>query len=344
MSFSASHSRRRFIRNSALTCGAIAVAGSAADAFASVPVVTQFDLNTHKDDQYYPTNSIKLTYDSGHQLASFAIDSVNKWVFVAQNVGGNTLGITKVQMGSNTVLGHMYITNAGHGNQIGVDVNGTTNHVWVESHPNSSGLGTQLSRVWFSNGATTDASAMPTGYTFNLVPGSTQNTCSLDTICNRMVLRYVDPNGVYRFNLYDFAAVVGGSPSVLASVIHPSTQAIGNYYSSSEDYTQGFVAYGNYLYILRGRSYANNCSPIDSTDKGNITFSAVDFNTGVVTQDHVLLTWGKSLWYREPEGAGLYVADINNPTTSVKLCAGISSFNVCGTPTIKYANIYGQPI
>ena len=247
-------------------------------------------------------------------------------------------------MGSNTVLGHMYITNAGHGNQIGVDVNGTTNHVWVESHPDSSGFGTQLSRVLFSSGATTNASTMPSGYTFNLVPGSTQNACSLDTVYNRLLLHYRDSSGVYQFNLYDFADVVSGGSTILASVVNPPTEAVGIYYPASYDVTQGYVVLGNYLYILRGSSYFNNCDPQNSSDQGNVTFTAVDFNTGLVTQDHVLLTWGKALWYREPEGAGLYISDITHPTTSVYLCAGLSSFNVCGTPTIKYANIYAQPL
>lgn len=343
-------SRRRFLRDSVLTCGAFTLPGIAPRAFGSVPTVQPFDLVAHKDDHTYLTQSIPLSYDSGHQLASFAIDSYNKCIFLAQLIDDgkqaghvNKIGITKVKIGTNQVLGHMYITNAGHGTQIGVDVNGTTNHIWIESHPvKSSGLGTHISRVWFNNGATTDASNLPSGYMFNLAPGSTQNSCSFDPVWNRLVLRYHDGTN-FRYNLYSFPDVLNNSsPTVLAQVVQPPNEATGIYYPSNQDFTQGFVSYGDCLYQLRGRSYANNCQPIDSSDQGDITITRINWNTGIVEQDHILCSWGKALNYREPEGMSLYIGDVTNPTTDLRLCAGLSSRTPCTNPTVKYANIYYQ--
>ena len=139
-------------------------------------------------------------------MQSFGFDNANGCIFTLQLTygGGNgDLTLTKLSLSGNR-LGYMLLTGFGHGVSFGAEPVGTSTYLWTEA--DSAGIeanarGLRIGRFEFVDGTTLDtASSAITKYT--LVPGSTVNTCNIDPVYNRLILRY-DESGTMKFNVYD---------------------------------------------------------------------------------------------------------------------------------------------
>lgn len=261
-------------------------------------------------------------------LQSFAIDNVNKRIYTVQVIQGGLqlpgetapvsgdvrasrgdLCVTQLDLAGNR-LGYMYLKGFGHGVQIGVEPSGTAAYLWTETD-SVNARGTAIARFKFSNGQvlTNTSSALEKHVP---VPGSTNNTCTIDPTTNRLIVRYfVSGHPMYR--VYELSDVRARNYTPLVEV--PEPYIVGN-----EQPFQGYAAIGRFLYLLEGSNYG---SPGSVYPDGNTHITCVDLNTGALV-DRQLTRAGKTLSYREPEGMGVHLPTLSDPSTA-RLCFGFAS-------------------
>lgn len=262
---------------------------------ASVPETQYFDLTQPSYDLFRGK-----TLAAGTVMQSFTFDNVNRRLFVAQLMNGSTsaangdLAISRLDFSGN-LLDHMYLKGFGHGVSIGVEPSGSTSYLWteVDAAPGAgdgTARGTRLARFAYSAGATyTNTSSQLAKH--KPIAG-TEQTAAVDPINNRLVVRYRDASGAFRFVIFDLAAAAKGDFSApLANVATPT--GLGTF--------QGYTLYGSYLYLFTGNAYSSS-----NPDPGNARLTSIDVNTGTPKQKSVLTKAGASLTYREPEGLAIY--------------------------------------
>ena len=265
-------------------------------------------------------------------MQSFGFDNTNGFIFTLQLTyrgGDGDLTLTKLDLSGNK-LGYMLLTGFGHGVSFGVEPVGTSTYLWTEVDSTGKGAnarGVRIGRFEFVDGATLDtASAEITKYT--LVPGSTVNTCNIDPVYNRLILRY-DDSGTMKFNIYDLDDVLanGASATVLA-----------RYSDRTTGTPQGYCLYGSYIYSLAGTAY-EYCPGSDSSNTNNMTI--FEFDTNPPNELTTFLTGiGASYDYREPEGMAIQWTNYpNTDAPEVRLAIGFAREADC-SDSIKYATIF----
>ncbi|MFD3540407.1 teichoic acid biosynthesis protein C [Streptomyces sp. NPDC058662] len=254
-----------------------------------MPTSKRFDLSRPSYDLF---RGKTLRDDTVQQ--SFAFDTVNRTLFVAQRRNGTAetagdLCITQLDLSGNQ-LGHMYLTGFGHGVSFGAQAVGTSTYLWTEVEANGNGYGRRLARFKFTNGTTlSNTAAALTKLT--PVAAATEHTCSIDPVNNRLIVRY-HLSGAKHFAVYDLqAAAAGNFAGPLANFAQPDL---------GTRRFQGYAAYGSYLYLLTGHSYPETGDVVDSE------VTSVHMNTGTITQGPLITKAGSTLTFREPEGLAVY--------------------------------------
>ncbi|KXX76156.1 putative major teichoic acid biosynthesis protein C [Madurella mycetomatis] len=270
----------------------IFVAVVASLAAAVVPNSRRFDLSKPSYDLFRH----KILHDDTVQQ-SFAFDNVNRRLFVAQRRNGadassGNLCITQLDF-SGKQVGYMHLKGFGHGVAFGAQASGSATYLWTEVGANSKGYGKRLARFKFVNGKTISKTSTSL-QKFTPVPAATEHTCSVDTVNNRLVVRYhLSGKGKY-IAVYDLAAATKGDFSApLANFKQPLPETKAKNF-------QGYTAYGRYLYLLWGDSYDT------SGGKVNSQVASVDMNTGKVVQGPLITKAGSTLSFREAEGLAIY--------------------------------------
>lgn len=257
---------------------------------AAVPNSPRFDLTKPSYDLFRS----KPLYDDTVQQG-FAFDNKNRRLFVSQRRNGASaesgdLCITQLDFSGKT-LGHMYLKGFGHGVSFGAQGSGSATYLWTEVDANANGYGKRLARFKFVNGATVTKSSSSL-QKFTPVKAGTEHTCAVDTVNNRLVVRY-NTSGGKRIAVFDLAKATKGDFSApLVDFKQPLPKTKGKNF-------QGYTAYGKYLYLLWGDSY-------DASKELNSQVASVDMNTGKVVQGPVITRAGSTLSFREPEGMAIY--------------------------------------
>lgn len=254
---------------------------------------------------------------NGTVLQSFAIDNVNKHVYLVQLMSGGQqlpgepepkthaerdrdgdLALTKLDEEGN-LLGHMFLKGFGHGVQIGVEPVGETAYLWTETDAvteGKSGWGSQLARFAFEDGKILTSDS-PELQKHRLIEGADRTTVHIDQAKNLLTMRY-RKDGAFRFGVFPLEEVKRGSYSAIADVKQPS---VGTF--------QGFASYGGFLYLLEGNSYGSGGS---TAPTGNTFITAVNLVTGEVA-DRQLILAGSDLTFREPEGMSIRIPNMEEP-------------------------------
>ncbi|MFE9859385.1 teichoic acid biosynthesis protein C [Streptomyces sp. NPDC005780] len=267
------------------------------------------------------------------------------------------LTLTKWDMSGNT-LGYMYLRNFGHGMSIGVEPVGSTAYLWTEvdgqevDDPASetgaiSSRGNRLARFPFVNGQVLDSSS-PTLAKYTPVPGSTRNSASIDPVYGRLTIRYLDTDGVTKYQVHDLdLARLNIWSQPLASISERKITAVPGWPLTTygDPFIQSYVAVGRYLYMLHGNSY--EYEEISKPGIGNTFISSVNLTTGAfdpappspfnenVNPAHTAAAY--TLDYREPEGLGVYIPDPTRPGVF-----GIGMAFASGVRGARVASIYGK--
>jgi hypothetical protein len=273
---------------------------------ATVPNPKRFDLTAPSHDLFRHKR-----LHNGPVQQGFAFDNTNARLFVAQRRDGaaenaGNLCITQLDFKGNE-LGHMYLTGFGHGVSFGAQAVGKATYLWVEVEANANGYGAKLGRFKFVNGATLSKSSKDIKK-FTPIKAANEHTCTIDTVNNRLVVRYNLKGQGKHIAVFDLAAATKGDfTKPLANFKQPlPTTKAKNF--------QGYTAYGRYLYLLWGDSY-------EQSKTLNSQVAAVDMNTGKVVQGPVMTSAGKTLSFREPEGMAIY----RTAAGQVRLFLGIGS-------------------
>lgn len=276
---------------------------------------------------------------NGTVMQSFAVDDVNKRMYVLQLMAGGQqlpdesgpvtgaqrdkngdLTLTQLDLAGNK-LGYMFLKGFGHGVQMGVETVGNTTYLWTETDSvteGSSGWGTQLARFPFETGKilTPDSDELEK---HQLIEGVDRTTVNIDQANGLLTMRYRQ-DGAFRFGVYELEKVKREQYTPIADVAQPS---VGTF--------QGFASYGGYLYLLEGSAYGTSGSVAPT---GNTYITAVNLSTGKVA-DKRLISAGTDLTFREPEGMAVRIPDPKHPQKA-ELCFGFaSSF----TP-LRLANVF----
>ena len=257
---------------------------------ADLPASDRFELTKPSYDLFRHVSLHDATVQQ-----SFAFDNTNRRLFVAQRKDGSAtdaghLCITQLDF-SGKYIGHMHLNGFGHGVAFGAEAVGEATYLWTEADANSNGYGTKLTRFKFTNGKTISSSdsSLPK---FKPIPDATEYTCSIDTVNNRLIVRYHQSSK--HLAVFDLAAARDNDFSnPLANFKIPKLDTLTNVF-------QGYAAYGQYLYLFTGESYDANGGVVDSQ------LATVDMNTGKVVQGPTLTKAGSTLSFREAEGMALY--------------------------------------
>ncbi|KAK4038977.1 putative major teichoic acid biosynthesis protein C [Parachaetomium inaequale] len=294
------------------------VALAASFVSAAVPNSPRFDLSKPSYDLF---RNKPLHDDTVQQ--GFAFDNTNRRLFVSQRRNGATetsgdLCITQLDF-SGKYLGHMHLTGFGHGVSFGAQADGSATYLWAEVDANKNGYGQRLARFKFVNGATVSKSST-TLKKYKTVAAATEHTCAVDTVNNRLVVRYNTATDGKRIAVYDLAAATRGDFSApLVDFKQPLPKTEGKNF-------QGYTAYGRYLYLLWGDSYDASGGVLNSQ------VATVDMNTGKVVQGPVITRAGSTLKFREPEGMAIY----RTAAGQVRLFMGFAS----GDPGDRRSNLF----
>jgi receptor-binding protein len=277
---------RRSLMKATGALGLAAAAGGLAVAAPAQAAVTSARFN-FTSSAYKLFGPKSLVENRTHQALAF--DNVNRRLFMLQgrrDSTGNDLCLNRVSFGG-TPLGAMYLDNIGHGVGFGVEPVGSDSYIWCEALPDSSGRATALKRFKWIPGT------KPANVTYHFT-GRRDVSCGMDPVNHRLLVRYIPADSVNGHTnvLYDLPF---GHPSQL--------KKISEFYLpravSSLGPLQGFVPYGNYMYVLTGTSHQYQ-SDIDST------LAAVDMSNSKQVGSSVVTYAGADLPYREPEGLGVY--------------------------------------
>ena len=296
--------------------GFAAFAIAASFVSAAVPNSARFDLSKPSYDLFRN----KPLHDDAVQQG-FAFDNTNRRLFVSQRRNGASdtsgdLCITQLDF-SGKILGFLYLTGFGHGVAFGAQADGSASYLWTEVDANKNGYGQQLARFKFVNGATLSKSSSSIKK-FTPVAGATEFTSSVDTVNNRLAVRYQMSDGKH-IALYDLAAATKGNfTAPLANFKQPLPETKGKNF-------QGYTVYGRFLYLLWGDSY-------DTSKELNSEVASVDLDTGKITQGPLITKAGSTLKFREPEGMAIY----KTAEGQVRLFLGFAS----GDPGDRRSNLF----
>jgi hypothetical protein len=259
---------------------------------------------------------------------SFAFDNVHQRIYVPQLLpdADSTGDLYLNQLDwSGKVLGHMTLKGFGHGVSIGLELDGSTPYLWTEvDDDTANGRGRHIARFTYAAGTTltNTSSALER---FDLVPGASVETVSVDQTYKRLILRYFKSGQAY-YATYDLAAFESGRTltKVYGDVTEPS-------WMSTPDF-QGYVSYGDYLYLYQGTAYGTD-NP--RSGKGNASITSVDLSTGTVVDKQVRTQAGYSLYYREPEGLAIQIV-----SGAPRLCLGFASTSSDASTTRLFTFYY----
>ncbi|MEO3752984.1 teichoic acid biosynthesis protein C [Streptomyces sp. B6B3] len=283
-------SRRGVLRaGGGLAAGAALAVGYGADrAAAALPTSQRFVLSEPSYDLF---RHKPLHNDTVQQ--SFCFDNVNRRLFVAQ-VRNSTatedgdLCVTELDFSGNE-LGYMYLTGFGHGVSFAAQPVGGDTYLWTETDTNTEGRGVRLARFRWSSGSTLDRTS--SALAKHTPVSADAMTCAIDTVNNRMAIRYDATDGGFRMAVFEVADVASGDyGNKLVDVALPT--GLGTF--------QGYTLYGQYAYLLTGDAYS------DDNPDGNSTVHSVDLNDGGRLVESFLTGAGSTLTHREPEGMALY--------------------------------------
>ncbi|WP_432190312.1 hypothetical protein [Streptomyces sp. Tue6028] len=251
-------------------------------------------------------------------MQSFAYDNVNGHIYAAQHRPSDNpdpdpsnqgdIWISKTDLSGN-VLGTMALHNFGHGSSMAVEPSGSGDpYLWIEAD-NMTGPGTyddaghKLARFRYTDGLTleyynpsiTVYDRTPTISSYVKLPRP-----AVDPVNDRLLIRYATADTEtrqWRIAVFSLADAVAGrlaDSNRLAERALPNNSELG---LSDSDYFQGITLYGQYVYLLYGRS--NSPSYLVTLDMNHTGGSFVEvFQT----------TAGQSIPGREPQGAAIWVA------------------------------------
>ncbi|MFD3546526.1 hypothetical protein ACFWUW_13085 [Streptomyces sp. NPDC058655] len=322
------------------------------------------------------------TLHEGTVLQSLGFDNINRRLYTAQVIQGGRklagepaalsggardlhgdLSITEWTLGADAadgsstgrITGSMYLRGFGHGVSIGVEPSGSSTYLWTEvdavrDEANETSRGMRLCRFKFAGSATPLDPTSPSLEKFTPVPGSVNNTASVDPVTHRLVVRYF--LGGMRYRVYDLAAARAGDfTTPLAEIAEPAISIDRARFGRPS--FQGYAAAGSHLYLLHGNAYGtaqdhdeDEETPelvISPPGEGNTHLTSVDLNTGrVITTFHSKA--GHTLPFREPEGLAIQIPRAGDREV-YRLCMGFASGETSGrrTASVYYKDSLIQP-
>jgi hypothetical protein len=260
-------------------------------------------------------------HESRRSLQGIAYDTVNRRLFIAQQRDGRPgadLCINQLTP-AGEVVAHLHVDNAGHGQSFGVEPVGSASVLWLEWDANENttdGRGTALARFEFVPGRRPEPEI--------LFAAGVEVGCAIDPVARRLLIRRPE-DGRTMYHLYDLEDARKRSPRPIASLQEPARLHPG----SGPTVLQAFTVLGDFLYTFVGTGgHAGT-----RRDPFNSYLSAVAVDGGKVVQQE-LVTAGRSLVYREPEGLAV---DVVNGVP--RLCFGFSSQPTPTSPR-RYANLF----
>lgn len=258
---------------------------------------------------------------------SFAFDNTHHRIYVVQLLPGadsrGDLYLTQLDW-SGKKLGHMTLKGFGHGVSIGLELKGSTPYLWTEVDADTAnGRGRHIGRFAYAAGRTLTNTSSGLEK-FDLVPGASTETVSIDQAHDQVILRYFKGGPHYAvFDLARFEATHTFTRVYPNDVAEPA-------WMGKPDF-QGYTAYGRYLYLLQGTAYGSG-NP--RSGHGNASLTSVDLATGEVVEPQVRTEAGYGLYYREPEGMAVQIVG-----GAPRLCIGFAS-TATATSTTKLLSIY----
>jgi hypothetical protein len=262
---------------------------------------------------------VKL-HELRHPLQGLAFDVVNERLFIAQQRDGRPgadLCINRLSL-TGDLISHVHVDNAGHGQSFGVEPVGSTSYLWLEWNANENtadGRGTELARFPFGPGRPRE---MGTFFDAGVEVG-----CSIDPVNRRILIRRPEEGATF-YTLHDLDEADDGFRTPLARIHEPDLSP-----RPGPSILQAFTVLGSHLYTLVGTGgHAGT-----SNDPFDTYLSAIHLETGEVTQQE-LVTAGRSLIYREPEGLAINVVD-----GAPQLCFGFASRPNTDSP-LRRANLF----
>jgi len=246
-------------------------------------------------------------------MQSIAFDNVNKHVYVLQVMGGDqTVGdetvaaswqkrssqgdltLTQLDYEGNQ-LGHMHLKGFGHGISMGVEMEDDTAYIWLETDAvsdGSNGWGDKLARITFEDRGLLDAETDDLD-TYVLIDNADHTTVNIDQAYDLLTMRY-RLDGEFYYSVFPLEEVKNESYDPIYTVKQPDD--IGTF--------QGFVSHGSYLYLLEGN---------ETDDSGGNTYVySIDLETEEIL-DKQFIEAGMDLPFREPEGMGISIPDLDEP-------------------------------
>ncbi|KRG16227.1 hypothetical protein ACA30_02355 [Virgibacillus soli] len=312
------------------------------DVQAELPHAKSFDLNGQE---------VELLREKSLQdhtvLQSFAFDYRNQHIYTvqlmakgyqfsderralkgAERASNGDLVLTKLDMAGNK-LGYMYLRGFGHGVSIGVEPDGKEVYIWTESdavaNGGKNGWGKRIARFPFMNEETIESNTTIIEK-FEFLPNVDHTTVNIDHVHNLLTMRYRE-NGEFHFALYHLDDVKRHHFQPIVQMTQPQ---LGTF--------QGFVSYGDFLYLLEGNNFGTGDS---EKPKGNTYITTIDWKTGKVI-DKRWIGIASDLPFREPEGMGIYLPRDKNPNETL-LCLGFAS-TISKANAAKVVNIFGFPL
>ncbi|MEV0532002.1 hypothetical protein [Kitasatospora sp. NPDC050463] len=305
--------------------------------------------------------------DTSTTLQGFAFDSVNGHFFTLQIAGASQVAylrsgaqvavtpsisgdqhadsgdlcLTKHDLATGAVLGHMYLLGFGHGVSLGIEpaVGGAPAYVWTEANAARNGYGQEIVRFPFANETVLWTSHPVVQRLASPDPAATSMTPYVDATYGILLLRYM-LDDAHWFAAYDLAAArtaaINGSalPGPLARIQQPDLYKAdaGGQPTSAPATFQGFASHGQYVYMLDGDPRTSGPAlPLSGVDKWSIHTTSMDLNGTLNAPDthYIRRTHSEADGAanpREPEGMAVYTGPLG-----LRLCFGITDNTSTGT-------------
>lgn len=289
--------------------------------------------------QYFDlsTGSTRFIYSAGlrnptTKMQSFGFDHINQRIYAVQITGAEFDGVSATQHGyqgdltvsqldySGNLLGYMYLERCGHGVQIGVQPtgSGTAPWIWVEYDcpivTSGDTWGTRLMRFLWS-----DTEVIHYGdsavHQHTPVANSTNNTCNIDWIYQRLILRF-ETNHTMQYAIYNLTDVTSDNYTPILGPFAQPTLPSASF--------QGYALLGEYLYMMNGDAASTSVCPGMETSPPPVYLTVFNVNTQTITQQ-VSCNPGYSIGFREPEGLSIYL-DASSDISSARLMMGLAGF------------------
>ncbi|MFJ4767829.1 teichoic acid biosynthesis protein C [Streptomyces uncialis] len=314
------------------------------------------------------------TLREGTVIQSIGFDNINRRLYYAQLIQGGRqlpgesaplsgdtrdlhgdLAVTEWTLGADAadgsgtgrMTGYMYLRGFGHGVSFGVEPSGSSTYLWtevdaVQNIKDKTSRGKRLCRFKFASSATPLDATNASLQKFTPVPGSVNNTASVDPLNNRLIVRY--SLGGMHYRVHDLAKARAGDFSApLVEIAEPAISIDRNRYGKPS--FQGYAVGGSYLYMLHGNSYGKKqdhdddaATPdivISPPGEGNTFLTSVDLNTGQIVRTFHSKA-GHTLPFREPEGLAIQIPKTADPGV-YRLCMGFASGEQSGQ---RKASVY----